>query len=45
MVKLQRVQRPKTKRGKRALEEREPKLIENTRSLLCLRGNKTNLRM
>jgi len=42
MVKLQRVQRPKTQRGKRALKEREPKLIENARSLLCLRGNKTN---
>ena len=42
MVKLQRVQRPKTHRGKRALKEREPKLIENARSLLCIRGNKTN---
>ena len=42
MVKLQRVQRPKTQRGKRALKEREPKLIENPRSLLCIRGNKTN---
>ena len=42
MVKLQRVQRPKTQRGKRALKEREPKLIENARSLLCIRGNKTN---
>jgi ribosome production factor 2 len=42
MVKLQRVQRPKTQRGKRALKEREPKLIENVRSLLCIRGNKTN---
>jgi ribosome production factor 2 len=42
MVKLQRVQRPKTQRGKRALKEREPKLLENARSLLCIRGNKTN---
>jgi ribosome production factor 2 len=42
MVKLQRVQRPKTQRGKRALKQREPKLIENARSLLCIRGNKTN---
>lgn len=42
MVKLQRIQRPKTHRGKRALKEREPKLIENPRSLLCIRGNKTN---
>ncbi|CAF1506146.1 unnamed protein product [Adineta ricciae] len=42
MVKLQRVQRPKTQRGKRALKEREPKLIENPRSLLCIRGNKTS---
>jgi ribosome production factor 2 len=45
MVKLQRVQRPKTQRGKRALKEREPKLIENARSLLCIRGNKTNNNM
>lgn len=45
MVKLQRVQRPKTHRGKRALKEREPKLIENPRSLLCVRGNKTNQMM
>ncbi|CAF1376252.1 unnamed protein product [Rotaria magnacalcarata] len=42
MVKLQRIQRPKTQRGKRALKEREPKLIENARSSLCIRGNKTN---
>ena len=42
MVKLQRVQRPKTQRGKRALKAREPKLLENARSLLCVRGNKTN---
>ena len=41
MVKLQRVQRPKTHRGKRALKEREPKLVENPRTLLCIRGNKT----
>jgi len=34
MVKLQRVQRPKTQRGKRALKEREPKLLENARSCL-----------
>ena len=42
MVKIQRIQRPKTQRGKRILKEREPKLIENPRSLLCIRGNKTN---
>lgn len=45
MVKLQRVQRPKTQRGKRALKEREPKLLENSRSLLCIRGNKINNQM
>ena len=43
MVKIQqRIQRPKTKRGKRSLKEREPKLVENARSLLCIRGNKIN---
>lgn len=45
MGKLQRVQKPKTHRGKRALKEREPKLIENPRSLLCIRGNKTGMLM
>jgi len=45
MVKLQRIQRPKTQRGKRKLKERESKLIENNRSLLCLRGNKINQQM
>ena len=34
--------KPKTKRGKRALEEREAKINENTKTALFLRGTKTS---
>ncbi|CAF1054001.1 unnamed protein product [Didymodactylos carnosus] len=44
-MKVQRVNRPKTQRGKRFLEGRGSKLIEDPRSLLCIRGSKTNLTM
>jgi len=37
---LQRVVKPRTQRSKRALEEREPKAIENTKSALFVRGAK-----
>jgi len=37
-----RVQRPKTQRGKRALEKRAPKLIENAKNALFVRGGHTN---
>jgi len=33
-----RIQKPKTQRGKRALLKREPKVIENTKQALLLRG-------
>ena len=35
---LKRVQRTKTQKGKRALEEREPKAVENTKTALFVRG-------
>eukprot|EP00117_Sycon_ciliatum_P043200 scpid87948/ scgid31315/ Ribosome production factor 2 homolog; Brix domain-containing protein 1; Ribosome biogenesis protein RPF2 homolog len=38
---LRRVAKPKNQRVKRALEKREPKVIENPRLCLCIRGNKT----
>ncbi|KAK7076414.1 rRNA-binding ribosome biosynthesis protein rpf2 [Halocaridina rubra] len=38
----QRVDKPKTGKGKRALEKREPKLIENTKQCLFLHGQKTS---
>ena len=34
--------RPKTQRGKRALEERAPKVVENTKTALFLRGGRTS---
>lgn len=34
--------KPKNQRVKRALEAREPKAVENPRSCVCLRGNKTS---
>lgn len=36
------VVRPKTQRGKRALEQRAPKNVENTKTALFLRGGKTS---
>ena len=33
---------PKTQRGKRALEQRAPKNVENTKTALFLRGGKTS---
>ena len=35
---LKRVEKTKTQKGKRALEEREPKAIENTKTALFVRG-------
>jgi len=37
---IQRIVKPKTRRGKRAIVKREPKLIENSKSGLFLRGLK-----
>jgi len=37
---MQRVVKPKNQRSKRALESREPKAIENTKSALFVRGSK-----
>lgn len=37
-----RVRRPKTQRGKRHLERRAPKLVENPKSSLVIRGGHTN---
>ena len=39
---MQRVVKPKTQKGKRALLEREPKAKENTKEVLFIRGNKTS---
>jgi len=39
---MQRVVRPKTGRSKRALEAREPKAIENTKTVLVIRGKKSS---
>ena len=36
---LTRVKKPKNQRSKRALEEREPKAIENTKTALFVRGS------
>ena len=35
---LKRVQKTKTQKGKKALEEREPKAVENTKTALFVRG-------
>ena len=35
---LKRVEKTKTQRGKRALEEREAKAIENTKTAIFVRG-------
>ena len=39
---MQRVVKPRTQKGKRALLEREPKAKENTKEVLFIRGNKTS---
>lgn len=39
---LQRVVKPKTQRGKRALLKREPQLTENTKTAIFIRGSKTS---
>jgi len=39
---MQRVEKPKTKPGKRFLEDREPKLIENDKTTLFIRGINAN---
>ena len=35
---LKRVEKTKTQKGKRALEDREPKAIENTKTAIFVRG-------
>ncbi|KFW84251.1 Ribosome production factor 2 [Manacus vitellinus] len=40
---LDRVVKPKTKRAKRFLEKREPKLNENTKNAMLIRGGNANL--
>lgn len=42
MVSLNRIAKPKTKRGKRYLESREPKVVENTKQALFVKGGRTN---
>ena len=42
MLSFFRNRRPKTQRGKRALEQRAPKNVENTKTALFLRGGKTS---
>ena len=39
---LDRQDKPKTRRGKRILEKSQPQIIENTKKLLVLKGNKTS---
>ena len=39
---MQRVVKPKTQKAKRALENREPKAIENTKEALFLKGSKVS---
>lgn len=39
---MRRVVKPKTGRSKRALEAREPKAVENTKTALVIRGRKTS---
>lgn len=40
---LQRIVKPKTQKGKRFLEKREPKITENTKTALFLKGGNTNI--
>jgi len=42
MTKLQRIVKPKTQRGRRALEKKAPKLIENIKTAIFIRGAKTS---
>jgi len=39
---MQRIVKPKTQRGKRALEKKEPKIYENTKSTLFFKGGNTS---
>ncbi|XP_006019541.1 ribosome production factor 2 homolog isoform X2 [Alligator sinensis] len=43
MEPLDRVLKPKTKRAKRLLEKREPKLTENTKNAMLIKGGNANL--
>jgi len=36
------IRRPKTHRGKRAIEQRAPKDVENTKTALFIRGGRTS---
>lgn len=40
---LQRIVKPKTQKGKRFLEKREPKITENTKTALFLKGGNTSI--
>lgn len=42
MVAVDRVTKPTTHKGKKAILKKEPKLIENAKETLCLRGNRTS---
>ncbi|XP_060609157.2 ribosome production factor 2 homolog isoform X1 [Anolis sagrei] len=42
MEALDRVEKPKTKRAKRFLEKREPKLTENTKNAMLIKGGNAN---
>ncbi|XP_043918667.1 ribosome production factor 2 homolog [Protopterus annectens] len=42
MTELDRVVKPKTKRAKRFLQNREPKLIENVKTAMIVKGGNTN---
>jgi len=42
MVAVSRVSQPKTRRGKKFLEERAPKITENDKKVLLIRGGKTS---
>ncbi|KAH9489147.1 rRNA-binding ribosome biosynthesis protein rpf2 [Bulinus truncatus] len=39
---MQRVVKPKTQQGRRALEKKEPKIVENTKSTLFFKGGNTS---
>ncbi|XP_032877892.1 ribosome production factor 2 homolog [Amblyraja radiata] len=42
MTQLDRVTKPKTKRAKRFIEKRDPKLLENTKNVMLIKGGNTS---
>ncbi|XP_011703438.1 PREDICTED: ribosome production factor 2 homolog [Wasmannia auropunctata] len=42
MPAVDRIKKPTTHRGKKAILKKEPKLIENAKEALCLKGNRTS---